>query len=49
MTFSVMGYDPNNGDVGLVVSTWALAVGSRMRLEECRQGLVAAFQQLPAG
>ena len=42
MTFSVMGYDPTNGDVGLVVSTWALAVGSRVPNVEAGTGVVAS-------
>ncbi len=42
MTFSVMGYDPTNGDIGLVVSTWALAVGSRVPNVEAETGAVAS-------
>ena len=42
MTFSVMGYDATNGDVGLVVSTWALAVGSRVPNVEAGTGVVAS-------
>ena len=37
-----MGYDPTNGDVGLVVSTWALAVGSRVPNVEAGTGVVAS-------
>ena len=42
MTFSVMGYDPNNGDIGMVISTWALAVGSRVPNVEAGTGAVAS-------
>ncbi len=42
MTFSVMGYDPINGDVGMVISTWALAVGSRVPNVEAGTGAVAS-------
>jgi uncharacterized Ntn-hydrolase superfamily protein len=38
MTFSVMGYDPVNGDVGAVVSTNVLAVGSRVPNAEAGVG-----------
>lgn len=38
MTFSVMGYDPVNGDVGAVVSTKVLAVGSRVPYMEAGTG-----------
>jgi len=41
MTFSVIGYDPRNGDVGMVISTWALAVGSRVPHAEAGVGAVA--------
>jgi uncharacterized Ntn-hydrolase superfamily protein len=41
MTFSVIGYDPTNGDVGMVISTWALAVGSRVPNAEAGVGAVA--------
>lgn len=37
-----MGYDPVNGDVGMVVSTWALAVGSRVPNVEAGTGAVAS-------
>lgn len=41
MTFSVIGYDPRNGDTGMVISTWALAVGSRVPNAEAGVGAVA--------
>jgi uncharacterized Ntn-hydrolase superfamily protein len=41
MTFSVIGYDPRNGDTGMVISTWALAVGSRVPNAEATVGAVA--------
>lgn len=41
MTFSVVGYDPKNGDVGMVISTWALAVGSRVPNAAAGVGAVA--------
>ncbi|HEX3723132.1 MAG TPA: DUF1028 domain-containing protein [Nitrolancea sp.] len=41
MTFSVIGYDARNGDVGMVISTWALAVGSRVPNAEAGVGAVA--------
>lgn len=41
MTFSVIGYDPTNGDVGVVVSTKVLAVGSRVPYAEAGVGAVA--------
>jgi uncharacterized Ntn-hydrolase superfamily protein len=41
LTFSVIGYDPKNGDVGMVISTWALAVGSRVPNAEAGVGAVA--------
>lgn len=37
-----MGYDPTNGDIGIVVSTWALAVGSRVPNVEAGTGAVAS-------
>ncbi len=44
-----MGYDPANGDVGLVVSTWALAVGSRVPNVEAGTGVVASQANTNAG
>jgi uncharacterized Ntn-hydrolase superfamily protein len=41
VTFSVIGYDPRNGDTGMVISTWALAVGSRVPNAEAGVGAVA--------
>ena len=49
MTFSVMGYDHLNGDVGVVVSTWALAVGSRVPNVEAETGAVASQANTNAG
>jgi len=42
VTFSVIGYDPKNGDAGMVISTWALAVGSRVPNAEAGVGAVAS-------
>jgi len=41
VTFSVIGYDPRSGDAGMVISTWALAVGSRVPTTEAGVGAVA--------
>lgn len=41
MTFSIVGYDPGTGDLGIVVSTARLAVGSRVPWLEAGVGAVA--------
>ena len=41
MTFSIVGYDPDTGDLGIVVSTARLAVGSRVPWLEAGVGAVA--------